>query len=66
VRCSPHLTSPRKNTKRRMQFLGGERDQKACSLAPAKSMNDSSAAFRGEGWGEGTMKNTPHTKGNPS
>jgi hypothetical protein len=49
--------------------LSGERDQKACSLAPTGGVDDILACLRGEGWGEGPMQNaetkqnTSHTKG---
>ena len=41
-------------------LIGGERDLKACSLYPARSVPMVVELFRGEGWGEGRYRAFKH------
>jgi hypothetical protein len=41
-------------------LIGGERDLKACSLYPARSVPMVVELFRGEGWGEGRLRAFKH------
>jgi hypothetical protein len=54
---TPHLTSPRNKARKLSNTSSGERDQKACSLAPARNVDRITANIGGEGWGEGA----PHS-----
>ena len=63
-----HGPSPNLSPHRIVQLaitLRGERDRKTHSLAPAGSVDDILACFRGEGRGEGPMQNA-EAKQNPS